>query len=461
MKYDHEKLADEITSFLKQNPEEYFSVKRLAKVLNLSEYILKKTLQNIQTDQVYEYKGQELIYIHRGYSEEKQIPVTYLDRLLAVGWEIGRCEKSKRSISIAEGGNPDAPKLVWIHRDSENLLIEETLLESYLNAGWQKNRCKRSLLGKIAIHKDDVDKYIDKADLDEYLADGWIEGGKPKKNSRSYDNVWNKGLTKYDDERIMRVSIAQSERAKNMPQETRDKISASVKKLHADPIQKQKYHQWKKGNIPWNKGLKGVITQSAESNTLRVKSFSETVIANYGSLEAFYSRRDELRREAVEGKEQEIEDKKLNTILTNFGDLDTYYRLKNEKAYITKKKNNSFNKSKLEECWYNYLCSLFPKEVIHRQYKDDRYPFNCDFYIESEDLFIEINGHWTHGNHPFDPNDAKDVEKLKMWEEKSSNHKFYKIAIYVWTELDVLKYKTAVDNKLNYRRYYYSDEIKL
>lgn len=44
MKYDHEKLADEITSFLKQNPEEYFSVKRLAKVLNLSEYILKKTL---------------------------------------------------------------------------------------------------------------------------------------------------------------------------------------------------------------------------------------------------------------------------------------------------------------------------------------------------------------------------------------------------------------------------------
>ena len=56
--------------------------------------------------------------------------------MLAVGWEIGRCEKSKRSISIAEGGNPDAPKLVWIHRDSENLLIEETLLESYLNAGW-------------------------------------------------------------------------------------------------------------------------------------------------------------------------------------------------------------------------------------------------------------------------------------------------------------------------------------
>lgn len=48
-----------------------------------------------------------------------------------------------------------------------------------------------------------------------------------------------------------------------------------------------------------------------------------------------------------------------------------------------------------------------------------------------------------------------------MWEEKSSNQKFYKIAIYVWTELDVLKYKTAVDNKLNYRRYYYSDEIKL
>ena len=37
-------------------------------------------------------------------------------------------------------------------------------------------------------------------------------------------------------------------------------------------------------------------------------------------------------------------------------------------------------------------------EVIGNKY--DRYPFACDFYISSLDLFIECNYHWTHGGKP-------------------------------------------------------------
>ena len=58
------------------------------------------------------------------------------------------------------------------------------------------------------------------------------------------------------------------------------------------------------------------------------------------------------------------------------------------------KKNNSFNKSKEEEKYYSYLLHLYSSEDIVRQYYDkDRYPFHCDFYIKSEDLFIEVNKH--------------------------------------------------------------------
>ena len=29
-------------------------------------------------------------------------------------------------------------------------------------------------------------------------------------------------------------------------------------------------------------------------------------------------------------------------------------------------------------------------------------------YIKEDDLFIELNNHWTHGGHPFDPNNKEE-----------------------------------------------------
>ena len=67
------------------------------------------------------------------------------------------------------------------------------------------------------------------------------------------------------------------------------------------------------------------------------------------------------------------------------------------KRNATLRKNNSYNKSKSEEKIYNLLLTKFNKSDIIRQYKSDLYPFACDFYIKSLDLYIEYNGHWTHG----------------------------------------------------------------
>ena len=109
------------------------------------------------------------------------------------------------------------------------------------------------------------------------------------------------------------------------------------------------------------------------------------------------------------------------------------------KVNNTKKENNSFNISKPEDDYYNDLVNVYGEHDVIRQYSDDRYPFACDFYIKSLDLFIELNKCWTHYNEPFDSNNIKHQEVLKVWEEKAKDSDYYKNAIYTWTILDVKK----------------------
>lgn len=117
----------------------------------------------------------------------------------------------------------------------------------------------------------------------------------------------------------------------------------------------------------------------------------------------------------------------------------------------TEHNKNIKNGSTPEDVYYKRLKEKYGESDIIRQYKEKRYPFHCDFYIPSEDLFIELNYHWTHGKHQFNPKDNKDNEKLNIWEEKAKTSNYYKIAIEVWTKRDPLKIKTAKKNKLNYK----------
>ena len=116
-------------------------------------------------------------------------------------------------------------------------------------------------------------------------------------------------------------------------------------------------------------------------------------------------------------------------------------------------RNNSFKQSKTELMLLDYLKSEYP-DLIY-QYKDkERYPFKCDFYIPSLDLFIEYNGYWTHGLHPFNPLNKEDNLKLLKWKTKES--KQYKTAIKVWTITDPLKRETAIKNNLNFIEFWYN-----
>ena len=125
------------------------------------------------------------------------------------------------------------------------------------------------------------------------------------------------------------------------------------------------------------------------------------------------------------------------------------YKRFQEKRNATLAKNNSFNRSEPEENYYRFLLTLYPYYDVVRQYKSDKYPFNCDFYIKSEDKYIECHYSWLHGGHPFNKDNKEDIKKLKLWQERSTYSEFYKKAIETWTIRDVKKAKVAKENNLN------------
>ena len=123
------------------------------------------------------------------------------------------------------------------------------------------------------------------------------------------------------------------------------------------------------------------------------------------------------------------------------------------KSMETKKKNNTFESSKTEDLFYDLLCAVFGQNDIIRQYKSDDYPFHADFYIKSKYLYIEYNGTWTHGPRLFTETE-NDLKRLAHLNEKAETSKYYKEAVTTWTVRDTVKWKTAINNNLNFLMIY-------
>lgn len=268
-------------------------------------------------------------------------------------------------------------------------------------------KCRNTQLNRIVIHKNNEEKRIYTNELDIYISDGWETGISDK--HRKNNSIKHKGKEPWN-------------KNKQLSNETKQKISNTLK-----------------GNIPWNKGTKGLIkswnkglTKETDS---RIKQAAEKQKANYS---------DEHRKINAENCKKRKGMKILKDKL----------KIKLTKEYITKKKNNSFNKSKIEEDLYEQLLIENKNKTIYRQYKDNRYPYYCDFYILEDDLFIELNNHWTHGGRPYNPDDLDCQKQLKEWEEKAKTSKFFENAIQTWTVRDVEKQKCARENNLNYKVIY-------
>lgn len=119
-----------------------------------------------------------------------------------------------------------------------------------------------------------------------------------------------------------------------------------------------------------------------------------------------------------------------------------------KKMWNSKKRNGTTNTSSIEGSIYEDLCSAYKK--VSREYREHRYPFHCDFYIEDIDLFLEVQGYWTHGNEAFNPSNKGHLEELSRMKEKAIKSEHYKNAIETWTNADPFKRLTARNNSLNF-----------
>jgi len=294
---------------------------------------------------------------------------------------------------------------------------------------------------------------------------------------------------------------SQTDEFKHRVTETNNNKSCEEKRSRVEKIQESR-NKW----TPEQKQLnsqhisEGQINMSLDDKLNKVNKFKETNLQRYG--DASFTRTQLYIDKTIETNQSKygvdwclqsdlIKEKAKNTCLEKYGvecyaqsgefkdrykDADYIERLKTvnnenfgsdwyfqsdefkkrfenyewvksivEKRYNTKKKNNTFNTSKIEDQLKEYFDSNNINYIS--QYKSDLYPFNCDFYFPDKDLYVEIQGSWTHGTHPFTGTE-EDLNTLNLWESKQT--KYYENAIEVWTIRDVKKRETAKKNKLNW-----------
>ena len=155
-----------------------------------------------------------------------------------------------------------------------------------------------------------------------------------------------------------------------------------------------------------------------------------------------------------------VKNKVMHTCLLHYGvEHPTQNKKIMLKAFDNRIKSMKGHRfSKKEDEIYNYLITI--DKDTKRQYYSELYPFHCDFYLPNFDVYIEYQGMWTHGKHPFNKDNNEDKILLEDWKNKALNSKFYKSAIENWTITDPLKREIAKDNKLNYLEIFPKDSFK-
>lgn len=244
---------------------------------------------------------------------------------------------------------------------------------------------------------------------------------------------------------------------------------AGRKRLHEIIVDEGKLNKMKQtcqeryGTDFWTQCDEGrtALHEKMSSDEMRAK-----IVAGYKAAYGMHYMQTEQGRERARSYiDDERREKMLASLTARYG--VPYVVLTDEeraemlqKSWQTKRRNGTFNTSKPEDTLYGLLCDIFGEDDVEKQYVDDeRYPFHCDFYIKSQDLFIELNAHWSHGGHWFDETDPDDITLLEKWKEraKEKGSSYYHQAIIVWTQRDLLKREFAEENELNYVVFWKND----
>ena len=185
------------------------------------------------------------------------------------------------------------------------------------------------------------------------------------------------------------------------------------------------------------------------------KKWHETCYVNFGTYSP-------LANKEIYNKTEETTYKKYGVYCV-FNRKENREKLLSEKTkqkrYETLRRNHTFNTSKIEETIYEKLIDIYGKNDILREYKDkDRYPYRCDFYIKSLDLFIEVQGYYTHGKEPYNPNSIRHQILVQKYKERYGTNCQ---PVTIWTIKDVEKRNKAKENNLKYLEIFHKDILKI
>lgn len=171
----------------------------------------------------------------------------------------------------------------------------------------------------------------------------------------------------------------------------------------------------------------------------------DTIIKRFGSDKARYEyviqKGKDTKRRKYGNEYWSNPDKAANTMMKKYG-VSSY--LKTRDARISK--SNYY-----QDNFYSLIKSIFKNSKIIKEFKSDKYPWFCDFYIENLDLYIEYNFHWSHGPHPFDAQNEKDIKLFNVYSKRlKAGKSSYTQVIKTWCIDDVKKLNAAIENKLSY-----------
>ena len=202
------------------------------------------------------------------------------------------------------------------------------------------------------------------------------------------------------------------------------------------------------------------------------KKIPELIKNKYG--ETYLSDVQKERWSHISKEERnKMTEKKRQTFLKHYG-VDNYAKTEEykkfassiskevqKKGYLTMKKNGTLDKrnSKAEDECYDLLKEIYP-DIIRQYYDNNRYPYKCDFYIPSKDLFVEYQGFYTHGEHPYNKNSIKDQVILERLKKKYKHWKKLPQIITTWTIKDVEKRECAKRNNLNYLEFFTINQVR-
>ena len=274
--------------------------------------------------------------------------------------------------------------------------------------------------------------------------------------------AWNKGLTKDTDERIAKAEETKKKtnlsrygvenvfQSKDVLDRLSDDRHSGKFARKASDTKELRYGDKNYNNMSKNKQTK--LDRYGDENYNNSLKNKDTRISNNGGEYWSKEQRDKLSNTRIVNKSQE---KAKQTIIAKYGDMSSYYNEMANKRYETMRKNGTLlsKETKPEREYYQELLKTYSPEDIIKQYKDERYPFKCDFYIIPEDKFVEIHAFFTHGPHPFDRTNPDDIKLAVQLEDEHT--KWSENILYTWTDLDVRKLETARKNNLNFEAIYW------